>query len=79
VNMCYAMIIAFPRSDSMYDPVIRAMKVPSYRNFSFFYVCASVLTHTHTHTRTRTPVSMPVCVSAGFICETAELIFISGV
>lgn len=26
VNMCYAMIIAFPRSDSMYDPVIRAMK-----------------------------------------------------
>ena len=82
VNMCYAMIVAFPRSDSMYDPVIRAMKVPSYRNSSFVSMCASMklsLSLSHTHTHTHTPVRMPARVAAGFVCETTELIFILGV
>ena len=82
VNMCYSMIIAFPRSDNMYDPVIRAMKVPCYRNFllCFFSMCAwRMHVHVHTHTRTHIPVHMPACVSSAFICETTEPFCILGV
>jgi hypothetical protein len=59
VNMCYAMIIAFPRSDSMYDPVIRAMKVPYYRNF--FSPPPHSLMHACMHTCVPVHMCLSVC------------------
>lgn len=68
VNMCYAMIIAFPRSDSMYDPVIRAMKVPSYRNFSLLsFSCVQARTHTCIHTHTYLCACLPVFQLPSFV------------
>jgi hypothetical protein len=35
VNMSCAMVAAFPRNDNMYDPLIRALKVP-YLSLNYF-------------------------------------------
>jgi undecaprenyl pyrophosphate phosphatase UppP len=51
VNMCCAMIVAFPRNDSIYDPVMRAMKVPYYRNLFPSPPLSLSLSVSHRHTR----------------------------